>query len=98
MKRGERRLRVISMYLLIINVIGLLVVKSDKQRAVNGEYRISEKSLFMAAILGGSIGTTAGMYEYRHKTKHWYFKLGMPFILFLQILIGSVFLDYILRI
>lgn len=91
-------LTIIGIYIIGINLIGLLMMRSDKKRAVNGAYRISEKSLFMAAILGGSIGTIVGMYKYRHKTKHWYFKLGMPFILFLQILCGSVLLDYIFRI
>ena len=47
--------------------------------------RIPEKTLFLSALLGGSIGAIAGMYRFRHKTKHWYFVVGMPAILILQI-------------
>lgn len=58
----------------------------DKKRAKRGAYRISEKTLFMIAILGGSMGSIAGMNHFRHKTKHWYFKYGMPAILVIQII------------
>jgi len=46
---------------------------------------VPEKTLFLLAIIGGSIGSIAGMYAFRHKTKHWYFKIGLPLILILQI-------------
>ena len=45
----------------------------------------TEKMLFLCSLLGGSIGTWAGMYLFHHKTKHWYFVIGMPVILILQI-------------
>ena len=57
----------------------------DKQKAKRGKWRIPEKTLFLLAIIGGSLGTTLGMNIFRHKTKHWYFKFGMPFILIVQI-------------
>ena len=57
----------------------------DKKRAVRGAWRISEASLFFTAFLGGSLGCILGMNHFRHKTKHWYFKYGMPAILLLQI-------------
>lgn len=72
-------------YILIINLLGYLTMWLDKRKAKRGEYRISEKTLFTVAILGGSIGSIAGMNKFRHKTKHWYFKYGMPVILILQI-------------
>ena len=72
-------------YLLIINIIGFAIMGVDKKRARRGEWRISEASLFAAALLGGSLGTTLGMNHFRHKTKHWYFKYGMPLILILQL-------------
>lgn len=72
-------------YAVIINVLGYLTMWSDKRKAQRGEYRISEKTLFLVALLGGSIGSIAGMKKFRHKTKHWYFKYGMPAILILQI-------------
>lgn len=82
-----------SCYLLVMNLLGLFMMKSDKKRAIGHQYRISERTLFLCSIFGGSIGTWAGMYLYRHKTKHWYFALGMPLILLFQIvLIISLYL------
>ena len=74
----------IIIYLIVMNLIGLIVMKSDKKRAINGEWRIPEKMLFLVSVLGGSVGTWAGMYLYRHKTKHWYFTFFMPIIFFVQ--------------
>jgi uncharacterized membrane protein YsdA (DUF1294 family) len=73
-------------YILIINCIGLWSMWSDKRRAVKRKYRLPEKTLFLIAIIGGSIGSIIGMYTFRHKTKHWYFKVGLPTILLLQLL------------
>ncbi|MHC1749728.1 MAG: DUF1294 domain-containing protein [Cellulosilyticaceae bacterium] len=72
-------------YLVLVNLIGLWSMYSDKQRAIKKQYRISEKNLFLIALLGGSMGSVIGMNTFRHKTKHWYFKIGMPLILILQI-------------
>ncbi len=74
-------------YLLLINILGCLSMWLDKKKAREGKYRISEKALFTIAILGGSIGSIIGMKKFRHKTKHWYFKYGMPAILMLQIVV-----------
>ena len=52
--------------------------------------RIPEKTLFVTAAVGGSIGAIAGMWILRHKTKHWYFVYGMPVIFLLQLLITWV--------
>ena len=59
----------------------------DKHQAKKDRWRISEKTLFILALIGGSIGGIAGMYTFKHKTKKWYFKYGFPFILILQIII-----------
>lgn len=72
-------------YLLMINIFGFFAMGIDKWKARNHKYRISEKMLFFWAILGGSVGTLAGMHVFHHKTQHWYFKYGMPAILVLQI-------------
>lgn len=74
-------------FLVIINLLGYISMWSDKRRAIKGKYRISEKALFTIAILGGSLGSILGMNQFRHKTKHWYFKYGMPLILVIQIVI-----------
>ena len=74
-------------YLIFINIVGLLSMYLDKYFAKNNMYRISEKNLFFIAIIGGSIGSTIGMYQFRHKTKHRQFTTGLPFIIFIQIMI-----------
>lgn len=91
-KALANNMKSIIIYLIFMNLLGLFMMKTDKKRAIRGEWRISEKSMFIVSILGGSIGTWAGMYLFRHKTKHWYFVLGMPAILLLQIVL-CVFLD-----
>lgn len=72
-------------YLLAVNVIGFFAMYMDKQKAIHNEWRIPEKTLFLIALIGGSLGTTLGMNTFRHKTKHWYFKYGMPLILLVQV-------------
>lgn len=74
-------------YLIFINIMGLLSMYLDKYFSKNNMYRISEKSLFFIAILGGSIGGIIGMYQFRHKTKHKQFTIGLPIILFIQLII-----------
>lgn len=74
-------------YVIIINIIGLLSMFIDKYRAIKNKWRIPEKTLFLIAILGGSIGSNIGMRLFRHKTKHWYFVFGMPAILIIQLVI-----------
>lgn len=71
-------------YLIAINIIGFFAMGMDKWKARTNRWRIPEKTLFAISIVGGSIGTLTGMYAFHHKTKHWYFKVGMPLILALQ--------------
>lgn len=71
-------------YVIAINIIGFFVMGMDKWKARTNRWRIPEKTLFAVSILGGSIGTLVGMYAFHHKTKHWYFRVGMPLILILQ--------------
>ena len=73
-----------AIYLAGMNVLGVAVMWSDKRRARLHRWRIPEKVLFGVSLLGGSAGTWAGMYLFRHKTKHWYFVVGMPLILVCQ--------------
>lgn len=72
-------------YLLIINFIGFAIMGIDKYKAKKRAFRIPEATLFIVAIIGGSIGSIAGMYTFRHKTRHRSFVYGMPFILIVQI-------------
>ena len=73
-------MKLFAIYLAVMNVIGV----ADKKRARLHRWRIPEKVLFGVSLLGGSAGTWAGMYLFRHKTKHWYFVAGMPLILVCQ--------------
>lgn len=83
-------------YLTVINLIGFVVMGVDKKRAVRRAWRISEASLFGIALLGGALGCMLGMQFFRHKTKHWYFKYGMPAIFAVQVLCGVLLLQEIL--
>ena len=77
---------VLAGYLVIVNFVAFILMGIDKYRAKkDGTRRIPEKTLFLAAILGGSIGAVAGMRFFHHKTKHWYFVWGMPVIMLVQI-------------
>ncbi|MGL5152516.1 MAG: DUF1294 domain-containing protein [Clostridium sp.] len=75
------------MYLIIINVITFLLMYVDKNRARKKLWRIQESTLFTLAIIGGSLGEIIGMYAFRHKTKHLSFKLGLPLILIIELVI-----------
>ena len=63
-------------YLAVMNFIGFAAMGLDKYKAKAHAWRIPEKTLFLLSILGGSAGTWAGMYVFRHKTRHWYFVAG----------------------
>jgi uncharacterized membrane protein YsdA (DUF1294 family) len=65
---------------IIMNIIGLVVMWVDKNRAINHKYRISERTLWLIALFGGAFGTTLGMRLFHHKTKHLSFKLGFPML------------------
>ena len=73
-------------FLIVMNIIGFASMGIDKKRAQRSAFRIPEATLFAIAIIGGSLGSILGMRIFHHKTKHWYFKFGMPLILILQIL------------
>ena len=77
-------------YVVVMNILGFALMGIDKSRAKRKAWRISERTLFVCSILGGSAGSWAGMYAFRHKTRHWYFVVGMPLILAVQIIIAFV--------
>ena len=71
---------------LVIYVLAFAVYGWDKARSkVQGARRVPEKTLFLLAILGGSVGAILGMRVWHHKTRHWYFKYGLPAILLAQL-------------
>lgn len=69
---------------MIMNILTFCLMGIDKHRARTRQWRIPERVLFGAALLGGSAGAWAGMYLFHHKTRHWYFVVGMPLILTVQ--------------
>ena len=77
-------MKLLLYYLLIINAAGLLLMLVDKWKAKKNRWRIRESTLLIVAALGGSIGSLAGMYLFRHKTQHLKFTLGIPLILAAQ--------------
>ncbi len=74
-------------YVVLINLTGFCLMGIDKRKAVKGAFRIPEATLFLVALIGGSIGSIAGMYTFRHKTRHFTFVYGMPAILILQVIL-----------
>lgn len=77
----------LSIYFIALNLIGFALMGIDKYKAKKRAFRIPEATLFIVAVIGGSIGSLIGMYAFRHKTRHWYFVYGMPFILIVQIIL-----------
>lgn len=66
--------------LAVMSVFLFVMMGLDKGKARRGKWRVSEKTLFVFALLGGALGGTAGMFLFRHKTKHWTFRLGFPLL------------------
>lgn len=79
-------------YVVIMNIVAFCAMGIDKRKAKKRAWRIPEATLFILAAVGGSIGSIAGMYTFRHKTKHRSFVWGMPAILIAQIILIIVLL------
>ena len=77
--------KVLIYYLMVINIVTFLVYGIDKIKAKQGSWRISEATLLIFAVIGGSIGALLGMQVWHHKTMHLKFKYGLPLILLAQI-------------
>ena len=78
----------ILIWVLLWTLVSFALMGIDKWKAIYHRRRIPEKILLFTAVLGGSVGAMLGMSLFRHKTRHWSFKLGMPAILVVQILIA----------
>ena len=76
-------------YLAAVNLAAFALMGLDKRRARRGDWRISEKALFLPAVLGGALGGLLGMRVFHHKTKHWYFRFGMPALLIVQVILAG---------
>lgn len=80
-------MKYLFLYLVLLNMIGILIMYVDKTKAKKKAWRIPEKTLFLVSVLGGSIGIWMGMYIFHHKTKHLRFVIGVPMIILIQIMI-----------
>ena len=83
----ETSTSIIIFYLLAINIVAFIAFGVDKYKAKRDKWRIPESTLLTMAVLGGSIGALAGMRVWRHKTLHDKFRIGIPVILALQIIV-----------
>ena len=75
----------LGLYLLAVNLAAFVLMGADKRKARRGAWRISERALFLPALLGGALGGVLGMRTFNHKTRHWYFRWGFPLLLALQL-------------
>jgi len=88
-------IEIILYYLAALNLLTFVMYGVDKLKAKKGWWRISEFTLLLMAVLGGSIGAWIGMYVWHHKTIHLKFKYGVPAILLTQIaLIIYLYINY----
>ena len=76
------------LWMLALSLADFALMGVDKRRAKRGAWRVKERTFFLLALLGGSPGALLGMWTFRHKTRHWYFKFGLPAILSAQIALG----------
>jgi len=81
-------------YLVIVNIAALILFGVDKARAVHHRWRIPEATLFLSALIGGGIGAWVGMYLFHHKTRKWYFVVGIPAIVIVEaVLLRNLILE-----
>ena len=76
-------------YLLAVNIVTFLLYGIDKYKAKKGRWRISEATLLLMAVIGGSIGAWGGMRIWHHKTMHKMFKYGIPVIIIFQVALAA---------
>ena len=86
---------ILIIYLVIINLAAFFFFGIYKRRAIKNRWRIAESTLFLLALIGGSIGAEAGMYVFHHKTRHLRFVIGIALIFILQVLIVFFIRKYV---
>ena len=80
---------VLLVLFVLVNLVAFALMGVDKQRARTHQWRVPEKTLFLLAIVGGSVGALLGMWTFHHKTRHWYFRYGIPAILVVQLALAG---------
>ena len=82
-------LKWIALWVLFWSILDFVLMGVDKRKAKKHRWRVPGKAFFLIALVGGSPGAILGMYTFRHKTRHWYFKWGLPAILIAQLALGG---------
>ena len=82
-------LKWLALWVLFWSILDYVLMGIDKWKARRERWRVPEKTFFLVALLGGSLGAILGMYAFHHKPRHWYFKWGLPAILIAQIALGG---------
>lgn len=78
----------IWIYLIVVNIITFFLYAEDKRRARCGQWRIAESTLLLLALIGGAPGAYASMWIFHHKTRKWKFRIGIPVMILIQVLLG----------
>lgn len=86
------RLSYVLVYIFLLSLVGFVLMGVDKWKAKRNRWRVPERTIFLIAGLGGAIGATLGMHAFHHKTRHWYFKFGLPALMMLQIALLAAFI------
>ena len=86
----------ITAILVVMNLLAFALMGIDKVKAKAGAWRIPERTLFLVTALFGGLGGTLGMTIFRHKTKHWYFKLGFPALMVIQVVLLALIVPKLL--
>ena len=89
-------MKIVLIALAGMNLFSSLLMYLDKRRAQRDKWRISEKTLFLAAACFGALGGVLGMHLLHHKTRHWHFRVFFPLLLILQaVLLGLLFVRFV---
>lgn len=94
---SETIIKYLAYLIIIINLLSFFIMFLDKKKAENASSRISEKVLYILALLFGGVGIYFGMFSFHHKTKKWYFILGIPFIIAANIYLLNLIFNYLGR-
>ena len=84
-------IKALCLYLLGVNLLAFVLYGVDKRRARKDLWRIPEKTLLGVAFAGGTVGAIVGMNVFHHKTRHWYFRYGLPAVLAIQLSVAAYF-------